>query len=135
MKNRLHLTVLLAAMLLAVSATSFVQADTLVVLNKSEATASLVDLSSGTVRATLPTGDGPHEVAVSPGGRLRTRGKLRQPEAPRGPPSPSLIWPRPRSTKPLISASIGGPTASSGCRTDTALSSPLKTVAPCWKSM
>jgi YVTN family beta-propeller protein len=70
MKNRLHFTVLLAAMLLAVSSPSFVQADTLVVLNKSEATASLVDLSSGTVRATLPTGEGPHEVAVSPGGRL-----------------------------------------------------------------
>jgi len=69
MKNRLHPTVLLPAMLLAVSAPSFVQADTLVVLNKSEATASLIDLDSGEVRATLPTGNGPHEAAVSPDGR------------------------------------------------------------------
>jgi YVTN family beta-propeller protein len=44
-------------------------AGTLVVLNKSEATASLVDLSSGTPVATLPTGRGPHEAAVSADGR------------------------------------------------------------------
>ena len=43
---------------------------TLVVLNKSEATASLIDLEAGNVVATLPTGEGPHEVAVSPDGRL-----------------------------------------------------------------
>lgn len=43
---------------------------TLVVLNKSEATASLIDLDSGDVAATVPTGVGPHEVAVSPDGRL-----------------------------------------------------------------
>ena len=42
---------------------------TLVVLNKSEATASLIDLASGNVVATLPTGRGPHEAAVSPDGR------------------------------------------------------------------
>ncbi len=42
---------------------------TLIVLNKSEATASLIDLASGRVVATLPTGAGPHEVAVSPDGR------------------------------------------------------------------
>lgn len=44
-------------------------AQTLVVANKAEATVSLIDLASGEVRATLPTGDGPHEVAVSPDGR------------------------------------------------------------------
>lgn len=44
-------------------------ADTLIVANKAEATVSLVDLGSGEVAATLPTGDGPHEVAVSPDGR------------------------------------------------------------------
>lgn len=44
-------------------------ADTLIVANKSEASVSLVDLDSGEVKATLPTGDGPHEVAVSPDGR------------------------------------------------------------------
>jgi YVTN family beta-propeller protein len=42
---------------------------TLVVLNKSEATASLIDLDSRKVVATLPTGEAPHEVAVSPDGR------------------------------------------------------------------
>jgi YVTN family beta-propeller protein len=43
---------------------------TLVVLNKAEATASLIDLATGAVAATLPTGEGPHEAAVSPDGRL-----------------------------------------------------------------
>src|SRR5512137_2256508 len=42
---------------------------TLVVLNKSEATASLIDLASGIEVATLRSGNGPHEVAVSPDGR------------------------------------------------------------------
>ena len=46
-----------------------VQAATLVVANKAEATASLIDLESGEVVATLPTEQGPHEVAVSPDGR------------------------------------------------------------------
>ncbi len=41
---------------------------TLIVLNKSDATASLVDLKTRNVVATLPTGNGPHEVAVSPDG-------------------------------------------------------------------
>jgi DNA-binding beta-propeller fold protein YncE len=43
-------------------------AGTLVVANKAEDTLSLIDLESGEVRATLPTGVGPHEVAVSPDG-------------------------------------------------------------------
>jgi YVTN family beta-propeller protein len=43
---------------------------TLVVLNKSEATASLIDLDAAAVAATVATGTGPHEVAVSPDGRL-----------------------------------------------------------------
>lgn len=47
-----------------------VAADTLVVANKAEATASLIDVDSGEVVATVPTGEGPHEVAVSPDGRL-----------------------------------------------------------------
>lgn len=44
-------------------------ADTLLVANKADATLSLIDLETGEVAATLPTGDGPHEVAVSPDGR------------------------------------------------------------------
>jgi YVTN family beta-propeller protein len=44
------------------------QADTLLVANKSDATVSLVALPGGEVVATLPTGAGPHEIAVSPDG-------------------------------------------------------------------
>ena len=44
--------------------------DRLVVLNKAEATASIIDLASGTVVATLPVGEGPHEIAVRADGRL-----------------------------------------------------------------
>lgn len=43
---------------------------TLVVANKAEATASLIDLENGKVVATLPTGEGPHEVGISPDGRF-----------------------------------------------------------------
>jgi YVTN family beta-propeller protein len=42
--------------------------DLLVVLNKSDHTASLLAAESGELLATLPTGKGPHEVAVSPDG-------------------------------------------------------------------
>lgn len=42
---------------------------TLIVLNKAEATASLFDLRNGRIVATLPTGAGPHEAAVSPSGK------------------------------------------------------------------
>jgi YVTN family beta-propeller protein len=45
-------------------------AGTLVVLNKSEASASLIDDDTGKVVATVPTGDAPHEIAISPDGRL-----------------------------------------------------------------
>lgn len=65
MKRR-HPAVALAAWLLAAP----VAAETLVVLNKAEATASLVDPTSGKVVATLPTGEGPHEAAASPDGRF-----------------------------------------------------------------
>jgi YVTN family beta-propeller protein len=44
-------------------------ADTLVVLNKAEATASLIDLKTGTVAATVQTGQGPHEAAASYDGK------------------------------------------------------------------
>jgi DNA-binding beta-propeller fold protein YncE len=43
-------------------------ADTLVVLNKSEHTASLIDPESGKTLAKLPVGRGPHEVIVSSDG-------------------------------------------------------------------
>jgi YVTN family beta-propeller protein len=66
MSKRFLLIQILAAGLLAGS----LQAATLVVANKSDATVSLVDLGSGKVVATLPVGQGPHEVAVSRDGRL-----------------------------------------------------------------
>jgi DNA-binding beta-propeller fold protein YncE len=50
--------------------TSFqTRADTLIVLNKSDNTASLVDLDSLKTVVTLNTGIGPHEVAVSENGK------------------------------------------------------------------
>lgn len=45
-------------------------AETLVVANKAEATVSLIDLEQGAIVATLGTGEGPHEVGISPDGRF-----------------------------------------------------------------
>jgi YVTN family beta-propeller protein len=42
----------------------------LLVLNKSDATLVFVDPASGQIAATVPTGEGPHEVEVSSDGRL-----------------------------------------------------------------
>jgi DNA-binding beta-propeller fold protein YncE len=58
--------VLLAALLL----TSVAHGATLAVANKAEATVSLIDLGSGNVVATLATGEGPHEIGISPNGRF-----------------------------------------------------------------
>lgn len=44
-------------------------AGTLVVSNMNDNTTTLIDAASGRVRATLPTGEGPHEVTVSHDGR------------------------------------------------------------------
>jgi YVTN family beta-propeller protein len=44
------------------------QRPALIVLNKGEASASIIALATGEIVATLPVGDGPHEVAVSPDG-------------------------------------------------------------------
>ncbi len=44
--------------------------DRLIVLNKAEATASLINLADGAIIATLPVGEGPHEVSVRDDGRL-----------------------------------------------------------------
>ena len=59
------LPVLLAALLLVPVA----HGATLAVANKAEATVSLIDLGSGNVVATLATGEGPHEIGISPDGR------------------------------------------------------------------
>jgi YVTN family beta-propeller protein len=42
---------------------------TLVVLNKSAASATFIDVASGETVATLPTGQGPHELAITSDGR------------------------------------------------------------------
>lgn len=46
-----------------------VPAGTLIVTNKSAATASFIDLASNRIVATVPTGQGPHEIALSRDGR------------------------------------------------------------------
>ena len=42
---------------------------TVIVTNKEPSTATLVDVASGATLATLPTGNGPHEIAISRDGR------------------------------------------------------------------
>ena len=42
---------------------------TIIVTNKDPSTATLVDVASGTTLVTLPTGNGPHEIAISRDGR------------------------------------------------------------------
>lgn len=54
---------------LLVSALAFAEEGTLVVVNKSDHSASLVDVARGEVVATVPTGKHPHEVATSPDGK------------------------------------------------------------------
>ena len=61
---------LCAVLVAALSVVAVADAATLVVANKAEATVSLIDLGQGDVVATLPTGDGPHEVGISPDGRF-----------------------------------------------------------------
>ena len=45
-------------------------AGTLVITNKTPSTATIIDIASGRVLATLPTGQGPHEVVMSRDGRV-----------------------------------------------------------------
>jgi YVTN family beta-propeller protein len=72
------MTGLVAALALAAATSS----GTLVVLNKAEATASLIDLASGSVVATVPTGQAPHEADVSPDGRYALATNYGTAEAP-----------------------------------------------------
>lgn len=43
---------------------------TVIVTNKSPSTATIIDVASGRTLATLPTGNGPHEIVISSDGRL-----------------------------------------------------------------
>jgi DNA-binding beta-propeller fold protein YncE len=64
----------LVAGLLFASSTAAAQVSgltgTLIVTNKGPSTATIIDVASGRALATLPTGQGPHEVVVSRDGRL-----------------------------------------------------------------
>jgi YVTN family beta-propeller protein len=55
--------------LLASPALAQIPQGTLIVTNKSAATATFVDLASNRVLATVPTGQGPHEIAITGDGR------------------------------------------------------------------
>lgn len=61
--------VLLAVCLAACAARVLAQGGTLVVLNKAEASASILDRATGDEIARIPTGNGPHEAACSADGK------------------------------------------------------------------
>lgn len=61
---------LIAALTLAGGAVVTASADTLLILNKSEDSASLINLDSGEEVARVDTGHAPHEAAVSPDGSM-----------------------------------------------------------------
>lgn len=70
---RLHNSRRLVICLLAIAAMPTIAAadsGTLLVLNKSDNTVSLINVATKTAVATIPTGAGPHEVAVSPNGKI-----------------------------------------------------------------
>src|SRR5262245_49983642 len=61
---------LLGSMVLATHAIVAQSSARLLVLNKEDATLSIVDPRSGNVLGTVPTGEGPHELAVSSDGKI-----------------------------------------------------------------
>lgn len=65
----MRIPLILALLALAVRALP-AQTGTLVVSNMNDHTATVLDVASGRVHATLTTGEGPHEVAISRDGRL-----------------------------------------------------------------
>ena len=68
--RRLVIFVVAVAATLALPAIAAADSGTLLVLNKSDNTVSLINLVTKTAVATIPTGAGPHEVAVSSSGKL-----------------------------------------------------------------
>lgn len=60
---------LIAALALSCAVLASAQAATLLVLNKEDATLSLIDPATGNSLGTVPTGPNPHEVEVTPDGR------------------------------------------------------------------
>lgn len=67
---RLVVCLLAVSAILAMPHIAVADSGTLLVLNKSDNTVSLIDVTTRTSVATIPTGAGPHEVAVSPNGRV-----------------------------------------------------------------
>ena len=68
---RVGRTLMIAALVLAGAGFARAQdalAGTLAVVNRRDGTVSLVDLASKQISATIPVGEGPHEVAISPDG-------------------------------------------------------------------
>src|SRR5438552_6900931 len=65
----MHRSTVLSALLVAILPFGVAAQPGIVVLNKSEASASLISLADGRIIATMPVGAGPHEVAVSPDGK------------------------------------------------------------------
>lgn len=63
-------TLLTAGLLFLTGSALIGQSGTLVVLNKSDNTANIIDVASGHILKTLPTGQGPHEAAISSDGRI-----------------------------------------------------------------
>jgi len=70
MKPKLSVVVLFLAVFANVYASSQTTSRTLLVLNKNENSLAIVNPQSGGVIGRIPTGDGPHEVAVSDDGRF-----------------------------------------------------------------
>jgi DNA-binding beta-propeller fold protein YncE len=71
------------AVILACAAAAHAQPrGSLLVLNKSDDTAQFIGQPTGGTLATLPTGRGPHEAAVSPDGRLAVAANYENAEAP-----------------------------------------------------
>ena len=64
------LTLLLATLASPLTAQVPGLSGTLVITNKTPATATIIDVASGKTLATLPTGQGPHEVVMSRDGRV-----------------------------------------------------------------
>ncbi|HEY7893852.1 MAG TPA: hypothetical protein VIC24_03010, partial [Gemmatimonadaceae bacterium] len=67
--RRAAVAIAACAMLAAAPYAADRPAGTIVTSNMNDNTASVIDAASGRVLATLPTGTGPHEVAISHDGR------------------------------------------------------------------
>ena len=79
---KITFSIALVLLLIGSYSSSTLAKGTLLVLNKSDNTVSLIDLNSKKSVATIPTGIGPHEAAVSPDGKtavIANYGAQRQP--------------------------------------------------------